>query len=136
MLVVDASVAVKWFLVEAGDREALALLTGDEPLIAPDLVVAEVVNAVWKWLLRGAIDTSQATDVPHALVRILAELRPLAPLAPRALEIATELRHPAYDCFYLALAEEEDTRLVTADRRLVDRLSGTPWEAHAIGLWN
>lgn len=102
MLVIDASVAVKWFLVEAGDREALALLDGDEPLIAPDLVVAEVVNAVWKWLLRGAIDTSQATDVPHALVRIFAELRPLAPLAPRALEIAAELHHPTYDCFYLA----------------------------------
>jgi predicted nucleic acid-binding protein len=58
MLVVDASVAVKWFLVEPGDREALALLDGDEPLIAPELVVAEVVNAVWKRLVSGGIDAS------------------------------------------------------------------------------
>jgi hypothetical protein len=33
----DASVAVKWFVVEPGDREALAILDRDKPLTAPEL---------------------------------------------------------------------------------------------------
>lgn len=136
MLVVDASVAVKWFLVEPGDREALALLDGDEPLIAPELVVAEVVNAVWKRLVSGGIDASQAADLPRAILKVFSELRPIGALAARALEIAAELRHPAYGCFYLALAEDQSAKLVTADRRLAGRLSGTPWAERAISLWN
>ena len=104
-LVVDASVAAKWFLVEPGDREALALLDGPERLIAPELIVAEVVNVIWKRLIKGTIDRSQAADVPGQLPRLFAELCPIAALAAPALTIADQLRHPAYDCFYLALAE-------------------------------
>jgi predicted nucleic acid-binding protein len=136
MLVVDASVAIKWFLVEPGDREALALLDGDQSLIAPELVVAEVVNAVWKRLIGGGIDRAQAADVPTAIIKLFAELRPIVSLAARTLEIAAELRHPAYDCFYLALAEERRAKLVTADRRLLSRLAGTPWQEDTISLWN
>ena len=136
MLVVDASVAIKWFLVEPGDREALALLDGGQSLIAPELVVAEVVNAVWKRLMGGGIDRAQAADVPSAIVKLFFELRPIVSLAARALEIAAELRHPAYDCFYLALVEERGAKLVTADRRLLSRLAGTPWQENGISLWN
>ena len=55
-------------------------------------------------------------------------------LAGRALELASRLRHPAYDCFYLALAEARSAHFVTADRRLLDRLVGTPWAERAVGL--
>jgi predicted nucleic acid-binding protein len=136
MLVVDASVAVKWFLVEPGDREALALLDAAEPLVAPELIVAEVVNVVWKRLMAGAIEVSQAADVPQELQRLFAQLFPLGPLADRALEIAHQLRHPAYDCFYLALAETQGARLVTADRRFAQRIGGTSWEAQTTTLWS
>ena len=61
---------------------------------------------------------------------------PLAPLAARALAIAAELRHPAYDCFYLALAEVRDLKLITADRRLVARLAESPWQERCLRLWN
>ena len=136
MLVVDASVAVKWFLDEPGDREARALVEGSEALIAPELIVAEVLNAIWKRLLAGEADVRQGPRVATALPKVLADLRSLAPLAAHALEIAAELRHPTYDCFYLALAEERSTMLVTADRRLIGRLAGTRWEDRAVGLWN
>jgi predicted nucleic acid-binding protein len=136
MLVVDCSVAVKWFLEEPGDREALALLRSDERLAAPELIIAEIVNVLWKRVSTGAIELSQAADVPEAIPRTFTELWPLAPLAPRAFEIATELRHPAYDCFYLALAEAKDARLVTADRRFTERLAGTRWEARTTTLWS
>ena len=135
-LIVDASVAAKWFLVEPGRPEARRLLDRGERLIAPELIVAEVVNVVWKRLIAGTIDRSQAGEVPGELPRLFAELCPIAALAGRALAIAEELRHPAYDCFYLALAEAKDARLVTADRRFAQRLAGTPWAALATTLWS
>lgn len=135
-LVVDASVAVKWFIVEPGRPEARRLLNREQRLIAPDLIVAELVNVLSKRLSAGAIEHAQAADAARELPLLLFELSPLASLAGRALAIADELRHPAYDCFYLALAEARDAKLVTADRRFARRLDGTPWQDRASTLWS
>jgi predicted nucleic acid-binding protein len=129
MLVLDASVAVKWFVEEPGTAAAMALLAQDESLIAPDLLVAEVANVAWKHLMRGDLELRQLAHVPEAVAKMFAELWPTVWLASRAFEIAAELRHPVYDCFYLALAEGEEATLVTADRRLIGRLAGSRWEA-------
>jgi hypothetical protein len=51
-----------------------------------------------------------------------------ARLSARAFALAHELDHPVYDCLYLALAEIEDVRMVTADRRLLERLRGSAWQ--------
>jgi predicted nucleic acid-binding protein len=48
--------------------------------------------------------------------------------------IASQLDHPVYDCFYLALAEARDALLVTADRRLLRKLRGTPWVERVVNL--
>jgi predicted nucleic acid-binding protein len=87
MLVVDASVAVKWLLDQPGDREARALVEGAEALIAPELIVAEVLNAIWKRLLAGDADIRQGPRVAAALPKVLAQIGSLAPLAARALEL-------------------------------------------------
>jgi predicted nucleic acid-binding protein len=128
MLVVDASVAVKWFVEEPGTVDAMDLLKGSELVIAPELVIAEVANVVWRLSVRGALKHDQVAHVPGALPRMFAELWPLTWLAPRALEIAAQLHHPVYDCFYLALAEGEGATMVTAAWRLIGRLAGSPWQ--------
>jgi len=127
MLVVDASVALKWMLDESGDREARAIVAAGEALIAPELIVAEVANAAWRRFTGGQIPMKQAMLINAEVPRVFSELFALAPLRDRALAIAAELRHPVYDCFYLALAESEDAVMVTADRRLVGRLAGSRW---------
>ncbi len=43
----------------------------------------------------------------------------MAELAARAINIAIKLKHPIYDCFYIALAEREDAALITIDKRLL-----------------
>lgn len=127
MLIVDASVAVKWVFDEAGDEEARAIIERRVALAAPELVVAEVSNAAWKRFVKGDIPLDQARLIAIEVPRVFSQLVPLAPLRSRALSIAAELRHPVYDCFYVALAESEEAMLVTADRRLVERLSGSRW---------
>lgn len=67
MLVVDASVAFKWFVAETGSAEARALLGMGAPLEAPELLLAEVANAVWKMERRGCVMTRQATAILPAL---------------------------------------------------------------------
>lgn len=128
MLIVDASVAVKWVLDEAGDLEARAIIERRVPLIAPELIVAEVTNVAWKRHAKGDIPLRQARLITVEVPRVFTQLFALTPLRDRALAIALELRYPVYDCFYLALAESEDAVMVTADRRLLGSLGGTRWE--------
>ena len=128
MLIVDASVAVKWVLDEAGDLAARAIIEQRVPLVAPELIVAEVTNVAWKRHVNGDITLRQARLIAVEVPRVFSQLVALRPLRGRALTIASELRHAVYDCFYLALAEERDATMVTADRRLVARLAGSRWE--------
>lgn len=117
-IVVDANVVIKWFVSEAGRTEALSLLQGDDDLSAPDLVVPEVTNIAWKKALRSEIGVAQARLVVAGLASLDITLVPSLELRERALEIGLALRHPTYDCLYVAAAERLDGILVTADRRL------------------
>ncbi len=127
-LVIDASVALKWFVAEEGTEAAEAIAARHE-LIAPELVVAEVCNGPWKFERLGRLPPAAAEAVA-SVIEYFDDLFVITPLAPRAAAIARELDHPVYDCFYLALAEGQNAPLVTADRRLVGRVAGTPFAAH------
>jgi predicted nucleic acid-binding protein len=110
--VVDASVAVKWILPESGSSAAAALRELNDDLSAPSLIAVEVGNELWKAVRRGSVTRSEA-----ALIS-LQSLIPIEELRVRALTLAIELRHPIYDCFYLALAQRENALLVTADEAM------------------
>ena len=89
-LVVDASVALKWFLDEPLREEARQVMLRDEALHAPDLLIAEAANAVWKRMIRGDIDQPQALAIITALHRPFTSLFPATELCERALEIALD----------------------------------------------
>lgn len=116
-VVVDASVVVKWVLKEDGSDRANALRREDR-LLAPSLIFAEVCNALWKSAMRGAVPAHEALAAARPVFYPL-EIVPDESLHLPALALAAELKHPVYDCFYLALAEREGAPLVSADKRLV-----------------
>ena len=132
--VVDASVACKWFVAEAGTDAAVALMQSGEGLTAPDILIPEVCNVAWRKARTGEIGAQQAEAMVVGLAASLDEIVPSAPLVARSLAIARELDHPMYDCFYLALAERREARLVTADERLVGHLAATAWAARVSSL--
>ena len=117
--VVDASVAVKWFVDEVRSAEARAVLASGQPVIAPDLIIPESCNTAWKKVRRGDISLEQGEAMVRALPLAFDRLAPTAPLSGRALELARRFDHPAYDCFYVALAEAESAILVTDDDQLI-----------------
>jgi predicted nucleic acid-binding protein len=134
-LVVDASVALKWFLrSEPLAAEALAVIHDGSALTAPDILIAEVCNAAWRSARLGRIRQDQVGEIAAILPRFFDALVGAAALAPRAVAIAGELDHPVYDCLYVALAEARRSRLVTADARLLEKLRRTRWEANAFDL--
>ncbi|QNT70449.1 type II toxin-antitoxin system VapC family toxin [Defluviicoccus vanus] len=127
-LVVDASVALKWFLPEPDSLAAEAVLRRADDLIAPTLLVAEVCNAAWKRFRRGETTERHLDWIADRIGRMGLALVPDLALAVPATTIARRLDHPVYDCLYLALAEARRATLVTADRRLYTRIRGTPWQ--------
>lgn len=98
MLVIDASVAIKWYLDEPLADAALRLAVAEPDPIAPDLIVAEVGNALWRRRRQGDISAAQVTAAASALPHAFSELVAAAELISDALRIAEQLDHPIYDC--------------------------------------
>ena len=123
MIVVDASVAVKWFAPEPGNAAAKALV-GRE-LVAPALLRVEVASALVKKGLRGELtpdDLKRAlelwfTGLAEGQIGLIADDDDL----PAACAIALELGHPVPDCLYLAAARRLNAPLITADRKFARR---------------
>ncbi len=126
--VVDASIVVKWFVEEKWSDEASSLLEAEATLIAPELLFAEVSNALWAMRRRGDIDSADLADSIDALraapVAVPFSMRQLAAAAAR---LAADLDHPVYDCFYLALAVQEQYPVITADRRFHHKVRNHPY---------
>lgn len=118
-LIVDASVAVKWLLPEPGSSAATALREEDPDLIAPSLIAAEIGSALWRAAQSGAIKRPEAIGAIDSVLLWFQALIPLEDIRIRALTLAIDLRHPIYDCFYLALAERENAPLVTFDETMI-----------------
>jgi predicted nucleic acid-binding protein len=74
-LVVDASVAFKWFADEEGPDRAVALLDRGEPMVAPELILAEVCNAAWKSLRRRELPPVQFEGIVNDVARPFARSR-------------------------------------------------------------
>jgi predicted nucleic acid-binding protein len=122
-LVIDASIAIKWVIEEEGTPQALTLRR-EAKLLAPELLVAECANILWKKARRNELSREEALLAARLLQTAAIELVPTRFLLAAATRIAIELDHPAYDCLYLALAIENDCRFVTADERFLRKLGG------------
>ena len=119
--VIDASVAMKWVVEEPGTPEALALRE-KAGLVAPDLLIAECANVLWKKTVRGELSKDEALLAARLLQGADIELLPTRSLLEMAAKLAIELDHAAYDCVYLALAIDRDCPFVTADTRFVKKV--------------
>lgn len=125
---VDASVAFGWFAEVEGSGWSVPLLeaTPAAELIAPDLVLVELLNAGWKAQRMGAITEAQFAAIAELAPSLFSELVPAAALLSSAQRWCRQLDHPAYDCLYLALAEQRSAVLLTQDQRLLRKLESVP----------
>jgi predicted nucleic acid-binding protein len=131
-VVIDASVALKWVLDEPGKEAADALL--DVELVAPALWLLEAANALWKRAGRGEISSQEASERLVELYNAPVTTTPIEDDLQAALDLASSLHHPVYDCLYLAVAIREATHVVTADRRFHETVLREPAFARSVRL--
>jgi predicted nucleic acid-binding protein len=128
--VLDASVALKWFLPSSNEllgTESLRLLRqyakGEIDFLVPDIFWAEVGNVLWK----GSRQRRWSRETAE---RIAAEMKsqnfptvPSLALTAEALKIAFTYDRSVYDCLYVALAIQSKSQMITADERLANALA-------------
>jgi predicted nucleic acid-binding protein len=129
-LIVDASVAIKWFVPEIHSEAAARLLDPRFILFAPDLIGPELGNTVWKKVRRREITTEEATEILNVFPSMGVEIYPSSVLLTSAFELAVALDRTVYDSLYLALAVAQDGALITADQRFYASVMATPFARH------
>jgi predicted nucleic acid-binding protein len=129
-LVVDASVAIKWFLPEIHSVAAARLLDPEFSVAAPDLILPELGNTIWKKVRREEITSREAVGILAAFGSMGVEIYPSNLLLASAFELAVALDRSVYDSLYLALAVAQDGALVTADRKFHASVVASPFASH------
>ena len=124
-LVVDASVAVKWLVVEDGSDVARDLLDDGDDLHAPRLLVSEVANAVWRKVRLGQVDRRSAGQLIATMSDTPVQWHADETVGADAIRLAITHDRPVYDFMYIALAQRLGTHVITADRRLANALENT-----------
>lgn len=132
IMVVDASVAAKWFLPKQGEPltdEALELfrrhVSGEILFIVPDLFWAELANIFWKAVRLGRCSKAFSETALASLQQLKLTTVPSLILLQSAFGIATAFNRTVYDSLYVALASLLKIHLVTADERLANALAAT-----------
>ena len=120
---VDASIVVKWYISENRSDEARLLLAHRIERHAPDFLLVEFANTVWKKARRGEIADPRTylDEIPKLDDAIV--LRADRELTERAAGLALAIDHPVYDCLYFACAEATGSTLITADRKFSDKVA-------------
>jgi predicted nucleic acid-binding protein len=128
-LVIDTSVAVKWFVVEQHSTEARSILdqyqNGTLSFLAPDLFVAEFYNVIGKKYARGVLDATDAQSILDAFRCLNFDLSPMIDLLDDAFRIAMKHRRSVYDSIFIALSIRESCQCVTADEKVANAVGSS-----------
>ena len=131
--VVDACVAVKWFLDEEYKDDAVHLLGRQYELHAPDFLFLEFDSVLCKMIRNGLITEAESDKARDTFTSIPIKFYADKSLRETAYSIANQTRCSIYDGLYVALAVFLNKRLVTADRRLFNSMAHTRLKKHL--LW-
>jgi predicted nucleic acid-binding protein len=114
-LVIDASAAVE-YLLKSPAGLAVANAVDGASLVAPEMVDAEVLSVLRRWVLNGDIEETRARMAVDDLVRWPMERVPHQSLVQLAWQYRRNLS--AYDALYVAVARTRGFPLITLDGRL------------------
>jgi predicted nucleic acid-binding protein len=124
-IVVDASVAIKWFIPEIHAEAAARIFQINLKLVSPELIFAEFGNILWKKVRQKELTFNNASAIFGDFKKLPLESFAIESLTDAAWQIAIEFQCTFYDSLYLALAQTEGCLLVTADRALWNILNKT-----------
>ena len=122
--VLDCSVGVRWFVPQTYSEVAIRVLqrvqSGQLTLVAPDVVVSEFGHVLRKLVVGRKVEAERSRAFLVQFLAVPIDLVPAHALASRALDIAYANSGTFYDALYIALAEREDLKVLTADERMAN----------------
>ena len=133
-LVIDASVAVKWFVEEEYSELADRLPESGHELLAPRLMASEVCNALSRKTRRGELERERAAALTATIPRMNVTWADDDRICPDAVRLSLAVDLPLYDCVYLALAQQTGGILVTADNRFLNAVARTEHREDVLSL--
>lgn len=116
--VIDASAVVRIITAHPEAQAFREPLAAAALVIAPELMLTEVSNGLWKLQRAEALGGIDPQDLLLEARALINAVEPDRVLQAEALALACHLNHPVHDCLYLALARREAAQLLTADRQL------------------
>ncbi|THJ25155.1 MAG: type II toxin-antitoxin system VapC family toxin [Nitrospira sp. CG24E] len=122
--VVDASVAIKWFIPEVHSDVALRARRSRERLHVPAFMTLELGSVIAKKIRRGELTREDGKNILKELQHLPFQRHADERLFPAAYALALDTQQSLYDCLYLALAEAVDGRMITADRKFYNAVTG------------
>ncbi len=134
ILVVDASVAVKWYVPEINTPEAEKLLNGSYDLQAPELILPEFGSIVWKKVRRTDLTEQEATRIITAFGKQNIVFHSHRTLLNAAFAGAQASGQTVYDWSYLTLAISLSCEFITADERFYNTLKNTRLKKHLVWI--
>lgn len=124
-LIVDASVALKWVLRQPDSQLAWSIPQRFS-LSAPAFWRLESASVLWKFHRKHLLTDAELTIAFMRLDQAPVDADDAAVDVGQALDLASELGHPVYDCLYLAVALRRDATVVTADGGFAEAASRNP----------
>lgn len=138
-LVIDSSVAVKWFVVEPYSIQARQILEdyrlGTVTFLAPDLINAEVGNIIWKKQVFQGLDPAEALLIIEMFRSLSFTFTSTASLLEDAYKLAATHQRTVYDMLYVALSNREQCSFVTADEKLFNAVQAAFQNVIWIANW-
>jgi predicted nucleic acid-binding protein len=117
-VVIDASAAVGLVLALPGTESFTPLLEQAVLVTAPDLYIAEVGNAIWKYRKADLLPMERCELLLEQVVSLPDRIESSSALYQEAFALACRHLHPVYDALYLILARRTNATILTMDRRL------------------
>jgi len=133
-LVIDASVVIKAYVPEILSDKAeevmLRVADGELVLLAPDLLYPETGNILWKKRRLHELTLAEVDEIVDAISALPIKIEASRPVMPLAVTIAMQSGITVYDAMYVAVARIYETRMITADKKLVDALLKTEFSGY------
>lgn len=132
-LIIDASIAIKWFIPE-NHWEHAARLQSQPDMYAPDFMLLECNSILTKKVRRNELGLEISNQIQESLLAVPIQLVPWQNLLQAATLTAHATYRSVYDCLYMVLARQLEGKMVTADLKLYRSLEDHPEWANYL-LW-
>lgn len=134
LVIIDTSVAAKWFFNEENSPKALSLLDSKNQLHAPDFLFLEMASLLYKWVRHDLISEKEGREIQETLKNFPIQKHSFSPLIESAFTLANKTQTHPYDALYLATALLLKGEMVTADKRFYNQIEKTSFKKNILCL--